>query len=51
MSNQDDLFAHIVEEFQSPTELREWASITYSLEDPIVKSRLSFLESNVDETK
>jgi hypothetical protein len=51
MSNADDLFTHIIEEFQSPTELREWARVTCMMEDPVVKARLTFLESNEDQTK
>ena len=51
MSNADDIFSQIIEEFQSSNELREWAKSKNMLEDPIVIARLIYLGSNNDQFK
>ena len=51
MSNADDIFSQIIEEFQSSKELREWANSKNMIQDPIVKARLIYLESNDDPSK
>jgi hypothetical protein len=51
MSNADDIFSQIIEEFESSNDLREWAKAKKLLQDPVVIARLIFLESSNDPSK